>query len=121
MAEYVSKEAVLPRMEELVGAVLDLLEIDSLDSDDEEAELKNTAVELFNAIPAADVRENRTGFWIQIKGGPAACSECKNWYGNAQKKTDKEFYRKFRYCPFCGARMRKMPGVKTDGEELENG
>ncbi len=98
MDKFVNIESVKPRMEELIGAALDLLGIDSLDSDNEEQELINIANELCAAIPAADVEPVIHARWIyhrDITGNYFVCSHC------TESRVDCEET----FCCKCGAKM----------------
>lgn len=96
MPRYVDVELVKPRMEKLIGATLDLIDVCSLDSD-EEQELKNIAVDLCDAIPTADVKPVVHGRWIKDESGVIVCSEC-------GEEHEWEDYRAT-YCDECGAKM----------------
>lgn len=49
------------------------------------------------ALPAADVRENVQGEWIEDDYGYNRCSECGYEFDYAEEKTP--------FCPGCGANM----------------
>ena len=59
-------------------------------------------------LPAAEVRENVRGKWVENRAGDCVCQHCGYealcFYGGKQCKSD--------FCPHCGADMRK---------EIENG
>lgn len=117
MAKYVDIEMVRPRLHGLIGAVLDFLDVDSLDSSDEEAELINIANDLCDAVPAADVRPERHGRWSD-KMISQEDEFCK--YGDFSFK---DFHFGFQ-CSECGAILNKTPycgncGAKMDGEDNE--
>lgn len=97
MARYVDVELVKPRIEELIGATLDLIDVCSLDSD-EEQELKNIAVDLCDAIPTADVAPVVHGEWESKyeSGEFLTCTNCGYGIYHTEKTP---------YCPHCGAEM----------------
>ncbi len=57
-------------------------------------------IEMIEAMPTADVRENVHGEWIKIHWKAFRCSECKGI---------NEYYTNF--CPNCGAEMRSTSTV----------
>ena len=64
------------------------------------------AFNALNRVPAADVRENVRGEW-SINGQTAyTCSNCGTIF---------TFGNSYRFCPWCGAKMRKEGN--TDGVE----
>lgn len=72
------------------------------------------AMQCVERAEVEDVAPVIHAIWGKMRGGPAVCTNCKNWYGNAKGKTDQRFYQKFRYCPFCGAKMDGGENAKTD-------
>ena len=62
---------------------------------------KTDAQEAIYEVPAADVRENVRGEWIEPNGVlTSLCSEC-GFINNSAK---------WKFCPNCGADMRRQDG-----------
>ena len=64
--------------------------------------LSGVLTSILNEVPAADVRENVRGEWIEGRGDDCTCSKCHYeslfFYGGKRCKSD--------FCPNCGADMR---------------
>lgn len=73
-------------------------------ADDYEGGIKDACTDILKVIekqPTADVRENIKGKWIRIKD-TVQCSQCKaKWIDHTY------LIETFRFCPNCGADMRK--------------
>ena len=72
----------------------------------------NTAIQIINEVPAADVAPVVRGKWLNIDGDYtfAACSICKEDYEVATEEEAEKglwgaFLSAYRYCPNCGAKM----------------
>lgn len=119
MAEYIDKQTVLDIITEYEKAQIKQKGIPITG-------VASIAIEIED-LPAADVRENKTGYWIKTEDGLIRCSECGHSRGEliaVHKPVDNDYVSKggvlFNlvwenpyFCGKCGADMRKT----CDGDQ----
>lgn len=87
MDEYIEREAVIElarRNKAVCSCDADIVDV----------------IEIVNDVPTADVKPVKHGKWKHFGSGlnmPLYCSRC--------EKTFPEYFKKFDFCPNCGARM----------------
>lgn len=112
MARYADIVQVIPRVGELIKAILDIIKDfgrGKFDSYSASAEILNTVNDMLDAIPTADVRPERHGQWLPCNDdNKKRCSRCDTICLIAVYPAWKTAL----FCPVCGA---KMDG--KDGEQ----
>ena len=89
---------------------------DEQDIEDYYAHLAKDQVEEYCEWLFGKVREWKTGHWFTVEHEYASCSECggdifTDWPTTKEAKEKvRTFHEKYRYCPFCGARMGEPNG-----------
>ncbi len=97
MSKYIDADA---SRDEFMEAVYDILTEDSTNN------RANEIIDVFDALPAADVEPARRGEWkVEIGYDPRKIVQCSNCRLMNYEPTE--------YCPHCGAKMRFIGG----GEE----
>lgn len=94
MTEYIEREAA---KDELLSWTVCINHPEHL--------LREDAIHVLNAIPAADVAPVRPGRWI-MRGGKRYCSECGNRACVTRDSDDFWYTVGTDFCPACGADMR---------------
>ena len=98
MADYISREAAI---EALRPYKVDPFKIGFLDDNtDGFNDGIDTAISELSVMPAADVRPVKIGHYITDEMGDSSCSECGEKYLDITK----------RFCPECGAELRRNDG-----------
>ncbi len=101
MAEYIEREKVYEMLHAIGGCGAEPRSwADGWDK------AIDTAIEKLAEIPAADVRPERYGQWIEDEYAYNRCSECGFEYEGPEYVTP--------YCPNCGAKMDGEDGEKPN-------
>lgn len=112
MSEYIERDTVLDGLENInwYHANPNGVLVDGSRSDIDSYIPYDEAEAMVNAIPAADVRENKRGVWTPIPIDEEgvnyfACSNCKYEVFISAKAMELVGFEEPHYCPNCGARM----------------
>lgn len=102
MTEYIDRDAALAFQNELEPVVCKSIMTDELFSATKDSDL----IAFLQKIPAADVRPVVRGEWAPVRRKDGSidfrCTACRKFsFHNG------EFRKKYRFCPGCGADMRK--------------